>query len=121
MTRPVTPINYIELPVTDMAATKTFYAAAFGWEYVDYGPSYASFSNASIDGGFDAESDRKPSGDGALVVLFDDDLERCLARVSAAGGEITVPIFSFPGGRRFHFSDPSGNDLAVWAHEKTED
>jgi len=111
-----TKINYIELPVTDMAASKAFYAAAFGWSYVDYGPSYASFEGAGIDGGMDAASDRKPSKDGALVVLYAKDLEGAQASVEKAGGTITVPIFSFPGGRRFHFSDPNGNDLAVWSN-----
>jgi len=108
-------INYIELPVTDIVASKAFYASAFGWSYVDYGPTYAAFEGAGIDGGLDAESDRKPSKDGALVVLYSDDLEATLAAVKDAGGEITVPIFTFPGGRRFHFSDPNGNELAVWS------
>lgn len=108
-------INYIELPVTDIAASKEFYTTAFGWSYVDYGPTYAAFEGAGIDGGLDAESDRKPSNSGALVVLYAEDLEASVAAVETAGGKITVPIFSFPGGRRFHFSDPSGNELAVWS------
>lgn len=116
-----TPINYIELPVTDMAASKSFYSQAFGWEYIDYGPSYAAFTGAGIDGGFDGDTERKPSGNGALVVLLDNELEACLARVKAAGAEISIPIFDFPGGRRFHFTDPSGNDLAVWAIAGGED
>lgn len=116
MTR-ATPINYIELPVTDMARAKAFYTEAFGWTYTDYGPTYASFDNAGIDGGLDAASDRKPSKDGALVVLFEKDLEACLSRVEKAGGTVTVPIFEFPGGKRFHFSDPNGNDLAVWSDD----
>ncbi|PHR91132.1 MAG: glyoxalase family protein [Robiginitomaculum sp.] len=106
-------INYIELPVTDMAASKAFYTAAFGWSYVDYGPTYAAFTNTGLDGGFDAASDRKPSKNGALVVIYAEDLEASLAKVKAAGGEISIPIFSFPGGRRFHFVDPSGNELSV--------
>jgi len=114
MTRP-TPINYIELAVTDMAVSKAFYRKAFGWTYTDYGPEYASFDNASIDGGLDASKERKPSCDGALVVLLEQELEACQARIEAAGGVISLPIFSFPGGRRFHFTDPSGNELAVWA------
>lgn len=114
MTKPVTPLNYIELPVTDMAASKAFYSAAFGWEYEDYGPTYAAFTNAGIDGGFDAASDRKPSTNGALVVLLSDDLEASHALVEQAGGTISVAIFDFPGGRRFHFTDPNGNELAVW-------
>jgi len=109
-----TKINYIELPVIDMAASKVFYTAAFGWSYVDYGPTYAAFEGAGIDGGLDAESDRKPSKNGALVVLHTDKLEAAQQAVEAAGGNITVPIFAFPGGRRFHFTDPSGNELAVW-------
>ena len=110
----VTPINYIELPVTDMVAAKAFYTAAFGWTYQDYGPTYAAFTNAGLDGGFDAAAERKPSRDGALVVLFEKDLEACQARVEQAGGDIAMPIFGFPGGRRFQFIDPSGNELAVW-------
>jgi uncharacterized protein len=112
-----TKINYIELPVTDMAASKAFYTSAFGWSYVDYGPTYAAFEGAGIDGGLDAASDRKPSKDGALVVLLTDDLETALASVEKAGGKITVPIFVFPGGHRFHFTDPSGTELAVWSIE----
>lgn len=107
-------INYIELPVTDMAATKVFYTKAFGWSYVDYGPTYAAFQGAGIDGGLDAASDRKPSKNGALIVLHTKDLEGALASVEAAKGVITVPIFEFPGGSRFHFTDPNGNELAVW-------
>jgi len=113
-----TKINYIELPVTDLAASKDFYARAFGWSYVDYGPTYASFTGAGIDGGMDADADRKPSKDGALVVLYAKDLEAAQAAVEAANGKITIPIFTFPGGRRFHFTDPSGNELAVWVIEE---
>ena len=112
-----TKINYIELPVTDLMASKAFYADAFGWTYVDYGPTYSSFEGAGIDGGLDGASDRKPSKDGALVVLHTKDLEATQKSVEAAGGIVTVPIFSFPGGRRFHFTDPSGNELAVWTTE----
>jgi len=111
----VTKINYVEFPVTDITASKTFYTEAFGWTYTDYGPTYASFDNAGIDGGFDAESGKKPSTDGALVVMYAKDLEACLERVKKAGGEVTKPIFDFPGGRRFQFLDPNGNELAVWS------
>ena len=94
---------------------KAFYTAVFGWSYVDYGPKYASITGAGVDGGFDADSGaRKPSNQGALVVLYSEDLEATQEAVINGGGEITIPIFDFPGGRRFHFSDPSGNELAVW-------
>lgn len=107
--------NYIELPATDIAAMKAFYSAVFGWDYVDYGPSYAAITGAGMDGGFDADAGaRNPSNQGALVILYSDDLEATEQAMKAAKGEITVPIFDFPGGRRFHFKDPSGNELAVW-------
>ncbi len=111
-------INYIELPVTDMTRSKVFYNAAFGWNYEDYGPDYAAILDAGVDGGLDAQSNRKPSADGALVVLYHANVELALDNVQLAGGEITQPIFSFPGGRRFHFTDPNGNELAVWGPEK---
>ncbi|MBL4870558.1 MAG: VOC family protein, partial [Robiginitomaculum sp.] len=108
-------INYIEFPVTDMASSKAFYAGAFGWSFVDYGPTYAAFQGAGIDGGLDANSDRLPSKTGAPVVLYAKDLEGAQSAVENAGADITLPIFSFPGGRRFQFTDPSGNELAVWS------
>ena len=110
--------NYIELPATDIAKMKAFYTSVFGWSYVDYGPSYAAIIGAGIDGGLDADAgERKPSDQGALVVLYSDDLEASEKAVKAANGQITAPIFSFPGGRRFHFKDPSGNELAVWTKD----
>lgn len=104
-------LDYLELPGGDLAATKAFYGAAFGWSFIDYGPEYASF-DAGLDGGFDAQVDavRTP-----LPVLFASDLEAMLAKVEAAGGTVIKPIFDFPGGRRFHFRDPAGNELAVWS------
>lgn len=113
-------INYIELRATDIAASKRFYAAAFGWGWVDYGPDYAAFTGAGIDGGIRTDedsSDPSPRADvpAALVVLYAADLEAAEARVRAAGGEIAQPIFAFPGGRRFHFLDPAGNELAIWS------
>jgi predicted enzyme related to lactoylglutathione lyase len=105
-------IDYVELPVGDMTATQSFYASAFGWGFTDYGPTYAGFENAGLDGGLAADADSTSSA--PLVLLKADDLEDALARVEAAGGEITVPIFEFPGGRRFHFRDPAGNELGVW-------
>jgi uncharacterized protein len=105
-------IDYVELPGGAMAATKAFYGAAFGWTFSDYGPDYAAF-NEGVDGGFQvdqAEAVEKP-----LVILYAHDLEAMAAKVAAAGGVITRAIFSFPGGRRFHFTDPAGNELAVWS------
>ena len=105
-------IDYIEFHAADLAATKRFYAGLFEWKFTDYGPAYSSFEDGRIAGGFDAS-------DGAvrtpLVVLYADDLEGVQKRVAAAGGKIVKPIFSFPGGRRFHFTDPNGNELAVWS------
>lgn len=106
-----TPITYLELPSTDVAACKDFYATLFGWTFEDYGPDYAAFSNSGLDGGFNGGGDHIPKA--PLPVLLTGDLEAMLARVTASGGTITMPIFSFPGGRRFHFTDPSGNELAI--------
>jgi len=105
-------IDYVEMPGGELAGTKAFYAAAFGWSFVDYGPSYAAFDQG-LDGGFDA--DAEVAGKPPLVVLYAHDIEAMLARVEAAGGVVVKPIFSFPGGRRFHFRDPAGNELAVWS------
>ena len=106
-------IDYIELPGGDLPATKGFYQKAFGWSFVDYGPEYAAFDNAGVDGGFNA--DAADQAKAPLVVLFSTDLEASLAKVVAAGGKVSRPIFSFPGGRRFHFRDPSGNELAIFS------
>ena len=105
-------IDYVEMPGRDLAAVKRFYGDAFGWAFTDYGPSYAAYSEG-LDGGFDADAASplaKP-----LVVLFATDLEAMEAKVRAAGGEVVKPIFSFPGGRRFQFNDPAGNEMAVWS------
>lgn len=109
-------INYIELPARDLNATKQFFTAAFGWGFVDYGPEYAAIENAGLDGGF-YQSDKHCLTDNgsALVVLYSADLEDTLERVVSCGGEIVKDIFAFPGGRRFHFADPSGNEYAVWS------
>jgi uncharacterized protein len=105
-------IDYVELPGGDLVNTKRFYQEAFGWRFTDYGPSYAAFEEG-LDGGFDADAASQTAK--PLVVLYAHDLEAMEARVTAAGGAIVKPIFSFPGGRRFHFRDPSGNELAVWS------
>jgi predicted enzyme related to lactoylglutathione lyase len=106
-------IDYIEFPATDVAKTKAFYERAFGWKFTDYGPDYTSFQDGRIAGGFTKE-DKVVRG-GLLVVLYASDLAATEKKVRDAGGAITKDAFPFPGGRRFHFSDPSGNELAVWS------
>lgn len=116
-------LDYLEMPGGDLKALKAFYAEAFGWRFVDYGPDYAAFDEG-LEGGFYAGA-HGGSGQGGgegpapLPVLFSTDLAATLAKVEVAGAEITRPIFPFPGGRRFHFRDPAGNELAVWG-EPTE-
>lgn len=105
-------IDYVEFPAGGVAAVKAFYGAAFGWRFTDYGPTYCAFEGAGLDGGFDADAGRPVQ---PLVVLYARDLEAMQARVEAAGGAIVRPIYGFPGGRRFHFTDPSGVELAVWS------
>ena len=108
-------INYIELAVADIARAKAFYGEAFGWTFTDYGPAYCEFSDGHMKGGFDAGAPVRPGG--PLVVLYGADLEDTQARVEAAGGKIVKPVFDFPGGRRFHFTDPDGYELAVWSEK----
>ncbi|MCZ4316966.1 VOC family protein [Comamonadaceae bacterium G21597-S1] len=108
-------INYVEFPARDLAQTKAFFTAAFGWSFVDYGPDYAAFSDQGLDGGFyRSELQATTASGSALVVFFSQALEETQARVERAGGRIVKPIFTFPGGRRFHFVEPSGNEFAVW-------
>lgn len=107
-------IDYVEFPAADLPAVKQFYTSAFGWSFIDYGPMYAALGpSAGLDGGFDASPETQLTK--PLVILYATDLEAMEAKVRAAGGTITVPIFRFPGGRRFHFRDPAGNELAVWS------
>ncbi|MFI5357891.1 MAG: VOC family protein [Opitutales bacterium] len=106
-------IDYIEFPAADIAATQKFYAEVFGWKFEDYGPDYTSFVDGRLSGGF-WKAPAVQRG-GVLVVIYAADLEAVEAQVKAAGGEIVKPTFSFPGGRRFHFTDPNGNELSVWS------
>lgn len=110
-------MDYIEFPAGqgDLEAVKKFYGDVFGWEFTDYGPDYTSFADGRMTGGFTRE--KAPSGGGPLVVIYAVDLEGTEADIRRAGGTITKPIFSFPGGRRFHFKDPAGNELAVWSED----
>ena len=106
-------IDYIEFPATDIEATRRFYTEVFGWKFEDYGPEYTSFLDGRLAGGF-WKAAAVQSG-GPLVVIYAADLEAIEAKVKAAGARIVKPAFSFPGGRRFHFADPGGNELAVWS------
>jgi predicted enzyme related to lactoylglutathione lyase len=110
-------IDYIEFSVRSVPDAKRFYGTAFGWSFDDYGPDYASFADGRLSGGFQTASAVRTGG--PLVVIYAADLEGMERRVSQAGGKIVKPIFSFPGGRRFHFADPSGNELAVWSDKGT--
>ena len=106
-------IDYIEMNVADIDGSKKFYGSAFGWTFTDYGPMYCEFADGRLTGGFTTNG--KPVPGGPLVILYADDLAATQARVEAAGGRISKPIFDFPGGRRFHFLDPDGYELAVWS------
>jgi len=106
-------IDYVELAVTDLDVAEAFYGGVFGWSFESWGPEYKSFDDGRLAGGFRLEE--QVSRGGPLVIIYGVDLEAVEAAVLEHGGEIAVPIFSFPGGRRFHFLDPFGNELAVWS------
>jgi len=108
-------IDYVEFASGDLAKSKGFFAKAFGWDFQDYGPTYAAMTNAGIDGGI--QSDPAEASAAPLVILKADNLDAAVKAVTAAGGEIVKPIFAFPGGRRFHFREPGGNELAVWSEK----
>ena len=112
-TKPDKQIDYIEFPASGIAGTKQFYETVFGWKFEDYGPNYTSFTDGRIAGGF--TTDRTTAQQGVLVVIYSGDLPASQKQIESAGGKIVKPIFSFPGGRRFHFTDPAGNELAVWS------
>ena len=114
-------INYIEIPSTDLKATKAFFNSVFNWHFTDYGPEYSSFGAQGVDGGFYLSDQTMNTTTGsALVVLYSNNLEDTLANVEKHGGSIIKPIFSFPGGRRFHFSEPGGGEFAVWSEPLDE-
>ncbi len=106
-------IDYIELPTEDIDEAKRFYGEVFGWTFVDYGPEYTSFNDGRLDGGFRKEPEVQRGG--PLIVIYSINLEDIRDNVKTAGGTIVQDIFEFPGGRRFHFTDPSGNELAIWS------
>ncbi len=109
-------INYVEFPSQDIQATKDFFSQAFGWSFEDFGAEYSSFSNQGLDGGFfKAELSSSTDNGAALIVFYSQNLEETQAKIEKAKGIIVKPIFSFPGGRRFHFKEPGGNEFAVWS------
>jgi len=106
-------INYVEFKAKDLEKIKDFYIKSFGWTFTDYGPTYTAFSNSGLEGGFQKSENEIVNG--ALVVLYHKNLELIKVKIIESGGKISKDIFSFPGGRRFHFTDPAGNELAVWS------
>ena len=105
-------LDYVELPGTDMEATRGFYEQAFGWTMTQFAPTYAATTTGDTDVGIQADAAERPAA--PLPVIQVKDLDSYVTAVEAAGGNIVKPIRAFPGGRRFHFTDPSGNELAVW-------
>jgi hypothetical protein len=112
-------IDYIEFATRDLAAAKKFYRAVFGWTFTDYGPDYTSFADGRLSGGFRLDA-VTPAQTNPLVVIFAPDLERAHTAVVAAGGKVVVAAHEFPGGRRFHFTDPAGLELAVWSDRRAD-
>lgn len=110
-------INYLEIPAKNIEATKAFFTTVFGWSFIDYGPDYTAFEKAvGIDGGFFKSDLVASTNNGSvLIVFYSKELEKTQAKIEQAGGTIIKPTFSFPGGRRFHFGDPNGNEYAVWS------
>jgi len=107
-------INYVEIPVTDLKKTRDFFTAMFGWSFQEWGDDYLSFNDGQLDGGFRRSAEPAPAN-GVLVIFFSSNLERDFDRVQELGATISEPIFSFPGGRRFHFVDPAGSEFAIWS------
>ena len=109
-------LNYVEFAARDLNATNDFFTKAFGWNFTWYGEDYIAFSNEGLDGGFyKADLKTREEAGGAILIFYSSDLEASMEKVSSNGGEIAKAIFSFPGGRRFHFYEPSGNEFAVWS------
>jgi predicted enzyme related to lactoylglutathione lyase len=106
-------IDYVEIPVTDMKKARSFLEAMFAWDFQEWGDEYYSFNDGGLNGGMRLSSEPAPST-GVLLVFFSEDLERDVERVKELGGAISQEIFSFPGGRRFHFTDPVGTEFAIW-------
>ncbi len=112
-------LNYVEFGARDLESTKAFFTSVFGWDFVDYGSEYTAFSNQGLDGGFyKSDSCSQTKTGGALLVFYSSDIDATLAKVIKCGAEIVKPIFEFPGGCRFHFLEPSGNEFAVWSEAR---
>lgn len=115
-------IDYVEFPARDMEATRQFFEKAFNWSFNLYGEEYMDFADQGVNGGFYSSIQAARADEGsALVIFYSEDLEATGEKIEDAGGKITKPIFSFPGGRRFHFTEPSGNEFAVWSDKGLED
>ena len=112
-------IDYVEIPVTDPAKARDFLVSLFGWTTRDWGPDYISFNDGRLEGGLRRAEVPAPST-GVLIVFYSQDLERDRTRVIELGATISQDIFSFPGGRRFHFVDPVGNEYAIWSEDNDE-
>jgi predicted enzyme related to lactoylglutathione lyase len=109
-------LNYVEYPASHIKATQKFFESVFDWSFVDYGPDYIAFTNQGLDGGFYKSSQASSTENGAaLLIFYSNNLEATEAKIKSAGGIINKSIFAFPGGRRFHFKEPSGNEFAVWS------
>ena len=111
-------LNYLEFPASDLESTKQFFTEVFNWKFTDYGPEYTSFDNQGLEGGF-YQSDKfsRSENGSALAIFYSNDLQSTLDKIEKAGGEIIQPVFNFPGGKRFHFTEPSGNEFAVWSEQ----
>jgi predicted enzyme related to lactoylglutathione lyase len=105
-------VDYVEFGATDIERTRRFYERVFGWRFEDYGPDYASFQDGRLSGGFTRDAPVRPAN--PLVVIYATRLEEVEVKIRSEGGQVVRPTYEFPGGRRFHFTDPSGNELAVW-------
>jgi predicted enzyme related to lactoylglutathione lyase len=109
-------INYVEFPTKNIEVTKKFFSSVFGWSFADYGPEYVAFKNEGLDGGFyKSELNVSTENGSALIIIYSKDIEETQTKIKHAGGLIIKPIFEFPGGHRFHFTDPNGNEYAVWS------
>lgn len=112
-------LNYVEFSAKDLEATKAFFSSVFGWDFTDYGPDYTAFSGQGLDGGFFRDDKRSTTNTGgALLIFYSSDIQRTQDKVIANGGKIAREIFDFPGGCRFHFTEPSGNEFAVWSEKQ---